>query len=156
MTRIASLYVEIVVYKFENNSPKYLILKRSDNEKIFPGIHQIITGTIERSENPIQTAVREMYEETRLAPVKFWFVPFVNSYFVKIKNIINHSPVFLAEVKETAIPVLSSEHQTFGWLNFEAAEKKLTWPNQRVVLKIVENFLVGKDSWGEHTRIELP
>jgi dATP pyrophosphohydrolase len=155
MTEVATLYVEICVNKFENGSPQYLILKRSDEEKIYPGIYQLITGTIEEGETAIKTALREIQEEIQIQPKNFWLVPFVNSYYVLTRDIVNNSPVFLAEVQSDKTPVLSEEHQSYSWHDYESAVHVLTWDSHRRALKIIHDFLTGKDDWGKHSKIEL-
>jgi dATP pyrophosphohydrolase len=155
MTEVATLYVEICVFKFENGYPQYIILKRSEEEKIYPGIYQLITGTIEKGDTAIKTALREIREEIQISPKNFWSVPFINSYYVHTRDIVNHSPVFLAEVQSDRFPVLSEEHQSYTWHDYESAVRVLTWDSQRRALKIINDFLTGKDDWGKHTKIEL-
>jgi dihydroneopterin triphosphate diphosphatase len=155
MTEVVALYVEICVYKFENGSPRYLVLRRSKQEKVYPGIYQMITGTIETGETAIQTALREIQEEIQIPPKNFWSVPFINSYYVHMRDIVNHSPVFLAEVQSDKLPVLSEEHQSYTWHDYESAVRVLTWDSQRRALKIIHDFLTGKDDWGKQTKIKL-
>lgn len=153
MTNVVSLYVEVCVFKFENGKAKYLILQRSETEKVYPGIFQFITGTIEEGEKAIAAAKREMFEEIGLHPKKFWVLPTVNSFYIYTQDIVNLSPMFLAEVESNASPVLSSEHQAYGWYNFEGAVNILAWHGQRQALKIVDDFLTGKDEWGKLTEL---
>lgn len=155
MPKVESLYIEVCVFKFEASKPKYLILHRSIDEPVYPGIFQFITGKIEKGETSTQAALREMYEEIKLLPKNFWSVPFVNSFYVQKIDIVNFSPLFLAEVQENMLPILSAEHQSFQWLGFHEAYKLLTWQNQRKALEVIHNFLIGKDDWGQHTKIEL-
>jgi hypothetical protein len=54
------------------------------------------------------------------------------------------------------LPILSVEHQSFHWLDFNEAYKLLTWQNHRKALEVINDFLTGKDNWGKHTKLELP
>lgn len=155
MTEVATLYVEICVFKFENGSPRYLILRRSEHERVYPSIYQLITGTIEEGETAIKAALREIREEIHILSKNFWSVPFINSYYVHTRDVVNHSPVFLAEVQSDELPVLSEEHQSYAWHDYESAVHVLTWDSQRKALKIIHDFLTGKDEWGKQTKIEL-
>lgn len=155
MAKIESLYVELCVFKFENSKPMYLVLRRSEDEPVYPGIFQFITGSIDEGETALKAALRELHEETQISPKNFWSVPFVNSYYVHKRDTINLSPVFLAEVQKNILPVLSAEHKSYEWLGFDEAIKCLTWHNQKKALKIINAFLTGKDDWGKHTKIEL-
>ncbi|MDP2207883.1 MAG: NUDIX pyrophosphatase [Bacteroidota bacterium] len=147
MTKVASLYVEVCVFKFEKGKAEYLILQRSDTEKIYPGIFQFITGTIEEGETAITTAKREMIEEINIPHKNFWVIPFINPFYVFTRDVVNLSPMFLAEVENDKIPLLSSEHQAYEWCDYETALKRLNWHGQREALKIVDNFLTGNDEW---------
>ncbi len=71
MVKVASLFIELCVFKSENGQPRYLVLHRSKTEKVFPGIFQFITGAIDsKSEGEVETAIeaakREMFEEINL------------------------------------------------------------------------------------------
>lgn len=147
MTKVVSIYVEVCVFKNENGKAKYLILQRSATENIYPGIFQFITGTIEEGETATVAAKREMFEEIGLHPKNFWVIPMMNPFYVYTRDVVNISPMFLAEVDSNTSPVLSSEHQQYGWYNCEEAIKKLAWHGQRQALKMVDDFLTGKDEW---------
>lgn len=158
MTNVVSLYVEVCVFKFENGKAKYLILQRSETEKVYPGIFQFITGAIDNKsdgepETAVEAAKREMFEEISLQPKIFWVIPIVNSFYVFTRDVVNLSPMFLAEVESNSSPVLSAEHQAYGWYNFEDAIKILAWHGQRQALKKVDDFLTGKDDWGKLTEL---
>jgi dATP pyrophosphohydrolase len=114
---------------------------------------QIITATIEPGESALQTAQREVREETQLAPLALWRVPFVNSYFDANNDAIHFIPVFAAEVDETSIPILSQEHQAFEWCALEDSKKKLVWHGQIRGLEIVDEFIVGKKDAERLSRI---
>ncbi|MDI6803057.1 MAG: NUDIX pyrophosphatase [Bacteroidota bacterium] len=146
MTQVASLYIEVCVFKFEKGKPEYLILQRSDTEIIYPGIFQFITGTIEEGETAIAAAKREMIEEINISHKNFWVIPFINPFYVYTRDVVNLSPMFLAEVENDKIPLLSPEHQTYEWCDYETALKRLNWHGQREALKIVNNFLTEKES----------
>jgi dihydroneopterin triphosphate diphosphatase len=155
MTNTAVLYVEICVYKTQNGIPRYLILHRSNEEKIYPGIFQFITGTIEEGESAIDTVLREMDEEIQISPRSLWTVPYISAFYDTVNDTVNLSPVFLAEIKVNDAPILSHEHQSFKWLEFEEASDILNWPTQREALRIVNDFLKGKIDRGKLTKINL-
>ncbi len=147
MPNITSLYIEVCVFKFEKGQPKYLILHRSETEKIYPGIFQFITGTIEEGETAVDAAKREMIEEINIPHKNLWVIPLINSFYVYTKDVINLSPMFLAEIENDKIPSLSSEHQAFDWCDYSTALKLLHWHGQKKALTIVNDFLTKKESW---------
>ncbi len=104
---------------------------------------QLITGTMHEGEHAVKAAQREFLEETGLAPVRFWVVPFVNSFYVASNDTVHLSPFFAVEVDPQGQPRLSHEHQDFAWCTFEDAGKLLVWPGQRQGLQIVHEYIVG-------------
>ncbi len=114
---------------------------------------QIVTAKIEEGETALQTAQREIAEETSLAPLAMWNVPFVNSFYDIKRDAISFIPFFAAEVSSNAMPVLSDEHQQFAWLSYEEAKEILVWNGQRQGLSIVQEFIVGKKDAEKFSRI---
>lgn len=157
MTKIQTLYVEVCVFKKRKNKIRFLVLKRSSNDKIFPGINQIITGTIDtiKCETALDAALRELYEETHLKPINFWVLPMVNSYYVVNKDFVNISPMFVAEVDWESEPILSSEHESYQWCNLNKTIRALIWEGHRKAIKILYDYLIGKDIWGENLKINI-
>lgn len=161
MTKVAALFVEICVFKYIEGIPKYLILKRSRNEKIYPGIYQFITGTIEIkqvgddqvSETAVEAALREVEEEIHVRPEKLWAIPMVNQFYVSTQDVVNLSPMFLAEIRNDAEIVLSMEHDSYNWCEFDEGEKLLTWGSHKRALCIVHNLLKDSDDWGQLTSL---
>ena len=143
MPSIACRIVEVCVFKIERNRPLYLLLHRSKDEKIYPGIWQFISGCIEGPEKAIDAARREFAEETGMKLIGLWVVPFVNSFFDDAYDAVNLSPLFAVEVEPGEQPKLSSEHYEFQWLSYEDALKRLVWPGQRQGLSIVHEYIVG-------------
>jgi len=60
------LYSTKIVTSFLLNADKFLILKRSQNVKSMKGLWAGISGIIEGSEEPLQRAKTEIFEETGL------------------------------------------------------------------------------------------
>lgn len=71
--------VQVHIIRFNQNEEKYeqLILKRNENAKPYPNVWQVVTGRIEKYETPIETAIREVFEETGIVPVKLWNLPYL-------------------------------------------------------------------------------
>jgi len=140
---IVSRVVEACVFKIAHDGPKYLLLKRSENDTIYPGMWQLVTGSMKEGERAVDAALREFREETGLVAKRFWVVPFVNSFYVPVNDAIHLSPVFAVEVPEEARVTLSHEHTEFSWCSFENAKQKLVWPGQRYAVELVHEYIVG-------------
>jgi 8-oxo-dGTP pyrophosphatase MutT (NUDIX family) len=140
---IVSRVVEACVFRIAEGLPEYLILKRSENDNIYPGMWQLVTGSAKDGERADDAALREFMEETGMAAERFWVVPVVNSFYVPVNDTVHLSPVFAVEVQESAVVRLSNEHQEFSWSSFEEAKKKLVWPGQRYAVELVHEYIVG-------------
>jgi dATP pyrophosphohydrolase len=140
---IVSRVVEACVFKISREGPHYLLLKRSDGDPIYPGMWQMVTGSMKEGERALDAALREFREETGMVPVRFWVVPFVNSFYVAVNDAIHLSPVFAVEASDDATVALSDEHQEYAWCSFEDAQRKLVWPGQRYAVELVHEYIVG-------------
>jgi dATP pyrophosphohydrolase len=135
--------VEVCVFKVLNAETHFLVLQRAANEKLYPGLWQIVTGTMKKNESALQAAMRELKEETGLSPKRCWTIPYVDTYFDLAKDTIQLVPVFAAEFDSSSTLQLSSEHQRSEWLRFEDARRRLVWPGQRHSMDVVHEFIIG-------------
>jgi dihydroneopterin triphosphate diphosphatase len=140
---IVSRVVEACVFKIAHDGPRYLLLRRSENDTIYPGMWQLVTGSMKEGERAVDAALREFREETGMVARRFWVVPFVNSFYVPVNDAIHLCPVFAVEVLEDAQVALSHEHQEFSWCSIENAKQKLVWPGQRYAVDLVHEYIVG-------------
>jgi len=155
MPIIACRIVEVCVFRFARNRPEYLLLKRSPDEKIYPNLWQLISGTIHDGETAHAAALRELNEETRLTPKSFFVVPHVNTFYDPEHDAVNLSPLFAAQVVDGHEPTLSPEHSHHEWLPYNEAYRCLVWPGQRQGLEIVEKYLLGGEEAGRRTIIPV-
>jgi len=140
---IVSRVVEACVFRITHAGPEYLLLRRSERDNIYPGIWQLVTGSMKDRERANDAALREFREETGMVAKRWWVVPFVNSFYVPVDDAIHLSPVFAMEVQGDARITLSPEHQEFSWCSFEDAKEKLVWPGQRYAVELVHEYIVG-------------
>jgi dATP pyrophosphohydrolase len=153
MPAISCRIVEVCVFKFEKDQAWYLLLHRSRDEKEYPDIWQVISGVIEDNEKAVDAAMRELTEETKLKPKAFWNVPYANSFYDHVHNVVNVSPLFAAQVETGSEPTLSSEHFEYAWFTFNDAYRKLIWPGQRFGLEIVNEYIIGGQRAANLTRL---
>jgi len=139
--------VFIVTYKIENNAIYYLLLKRKLHWKGW----EFPKGGIDKGENAKQAALRECFEESGFKSKKI--ISFNISGKYKYPKILKDRPnrigqtykLFACEVKpkpNQKVKFDKKEHSNFLWLDFEKAIKKLSWPDQKKCLKIVNNRLL--------------
>lgn len=142
MPAIVSGFVEVCIFTFRGSGPAYLILRRSPSEARYPGVWQFVTGSPEGDETAVETARREMAEETSLTPLDFWVVPHVNSFYDPANDSIQLTPVFAARVDPGIEPELSDEHTDYRWCDYPTASTMLVWPGQREALRVLHEHIV--------------
>ena len=147
--------MEVCVFKMLNAEAHFLVLQRAKEEKLYPGLWQIVTGTMKKNESALKAAMRELKEETGFSPKRCWTIPYVDTYFDLAKNTIQLVPVFAAELDSSSALHLSSEHQRFEWLRFEDAGQRLVWPGQRHSMDIVNEFIIGNKEAAQLVEIKL-
>jgi dATP pyrophosphohydrolase len=148
VAEIVSNMVQVHIATKSKDSDEYsfLLLKRSDNVKVYPSIWQVITGTVESGETAIQTVIREVKEETGLNPMKMWIVPYISMFFDYKNNEVNAVPVFGILTNCEDIVRLSEEHQSFKWVSFDECLKILPIPQQAEALKVFKEKILEKQN----------
>jgi bis(5'-nucleosidyl)-tetraphosphatase len=128
-----------VVFRRASGSPRYLLLR-------YPAGHwDLPKGNIEKGEEPVQTMVREVREETGIVDLRV--IPGFRrkiEYFYRREGRKVHKTVvfFLAETSTEKVTI-SFEHKDFGWFEFEEAMKTVTYPNARRLIREAEAFVEG-------------
>jgi len=139
----------VVTYAIDKNKIYYLILKRKLHWKGWEFPKGGVEGLKERLF--IKKAIkREVIEETGLIPIKIKKHNFSGKF--KYEKSLKDRPgligqtykLYSAEVKKKR-PNLKknkdAEHSDYLWTDYRTAMKKLTWPNQKKCLKIVNSYL---------------
>jgi bis(5'-nucleosidyl)-tetraphosphatase len=120
-----------VVFRRAPGGPSYLLLR-------YPAGHwDLPKGNIEKGEEPIQTMVREVREETGIVDLRV--IPGYEKkieYFYRRDGRRVHKTVvfFLAETSVEKVTI-SFEHQDYGWFDYAEAIKTVTYPNARRLLR---------------------
>lgn len=154
MMQIISNMIEAHIFRVKKSKIEFLLLKRSEKE-IYPGLWQMVSGTIHEGETAYQTALREILEETNLLPQKMWVVPNINSFYSPEKNQISVLPIFTVQVKSNAKVKISDEHTEYKWLTKEKAKKVLAWTGQRKSVDIIWDYLTNKKSFLNFVEIKI-
>ena len=140
MPKVISNYVEVHV-AFKNKSGyEFLLLKRTEEDKVYPGIWQMITGGVQDFETIRDGVMREIMEETGIKPSAVYSIPRVNSFYFDYGDAICLSPVFLAIAGSKEVK-LSSEHTEYKWLDYPNAVELIRWPDQIESLSLIHKYL---------------
>ena len=154
MPNIVSKIVEVVIFRTKD-TPEFLVLKRADNDKIYPGLWQLVSGGVKRGEKAYEAAVREVKEETGLKPKRFYNTPLTNTFYFFSNDAVNLSPIFAVEVDNDTEVKLSAEHQEFRWLKKDDAISLLVWPGQKESIRIVEDFILDENPSRKFMEIKI-
>ena len=129
------------------NEGKLLILHYPSGYWDFPKGH-VITG-----ESEIQTARRELKEETQISDIEL-IEPFrETSQYQYRRNGTNYhkTVVYFLAISQTHNVMLSSEHQGYQWVAWEKAVDQLTFENSKRILRESEHILQSLCSTKQET-----
>ena len=143
MPNVVSGLIEVCVFRFVGDRSEYLLLKRKPEDALYPGIWQIITGTIVEGEKASDAALRELKEETGFTPRNFWVVPHTSAFYDHRADTVHLVPLFAAQVGPVDEVRISDEHERANWFTFAEARKLVVWPGQKEGISVVENYVLG-------------
>jgi 8-oxo-dGTP pyrophosphatase MutT (NUDIX family) len=149
MPKISSKYIQVHIARINNTTREYeyLVLKRSDEVVPYPGMWQVVTGNIEKNEKSVETAIREVFEETGLKPQRIWTLPYVTTFFNSYEDAVLMSPVFGIVVNNDSVK-LSIEHCGHEWLDYKKCHDKLELPSHREAHKIFRDYILDNENNG--------
>jgi 8-oxo-dGTP pyrophosphatase MutT (NUDIX family) len=146
MPEITSKYIQVHIARINKTTGEYeyLVLKRADNVVPYPNMWQVVTGNIEKDEKSIETAIREVFEETGLKPLRIWTLPYVTAFFNSYDDKIFLSPVFGIIVNNDHVKI-SVEHCEHEWLDYQSCNDRLELPSHREAHKIFRDYILDNE-----------
>jgi 8-oxo-dGTP pyrophosphatase MutT (NUDIX family) len=124
------------IYKRTDGNAKFLLIKNLRSK-----IWGFPKGHMERGENMIQTAKREVLEETGLH-IKIYRGFVAESNYNVGKHVKKSVSIFLAKASDNEqITIQSDEIQDYIWLPYEEAYYALNFDNDKRILSEAYNFL---------------
>lgn len=141
--------IDLYPYRLKENRAEYLLLKRAEGQK-YDGQWRMIGGKVEEGETYWQAALRELFEETGLKPVKYWTIPSLNKFYEHHTDEILTIPAFAARIDSSVPVVLNREHSKAKWFDIDEAIEVILWPEQRRLLKLLHNIITSNqilDDW---------
>jgi dihydroneopterin triphosphate diphosphatase len=146
VTTFRVTFVDIYPLRRVGSTLEVLALRRAPGGRC-SGAWEAVHGSIEESETPPQAALRELREETGLAPERLYNLSRVETFYRHRVDEVAFIPVFAAFVSNAAVR-LSNEHDAFEWLPFAAAKERLAWPRERRALEDIA-VLLSRGNAGE-------
>jgi len=138
-TRVAQ--VEIIIYKFINNEPLFLLLKRIPEKG---GFWQPVTGGVHKNEGLSCAAKRELFEETQINN----FINFLsNVHYFEFNDGTGmlKEYVYGVEIDKATDAKLSPEHSEKKWRTINHALNLLKYDNNKEAFKKLYKLLMTKD-----------
>ena len=135
-----------VLVLIHTSDRQVLLLERAAH----PGYWQSVTGSQEGEESPIETATREVKEETGISASKDSLIDWqlINEFEIFTEWRHRYAPgvthntehVFSLEVPASQpVAITPKEHRNYQWLPLhEAAEKCFSWSNRDAILMLPE------------------
>ena len=125
------------------NSDEFLLIQHPTKSNGDEGHWDFPKGHVEGNETELETAKRELVEETGIVDFKIFngFRHGIKYNFLKDNSTIAKEVIFFLAESYTKDVKLSPEHQNFIWLNFKSAHSKLTYAKAKEVLDAVRIFL---------------
>ena len=117
-----------------------LLLKRSAG-RIYPGIWQPVTGSLEEGERIVDGALRELVEETGIDPTGIevlYSLDQVNIFHADHLDALQAEAVFAAHLRPRIEAVLSEEHDDQRWVLPAEAAAMVVWPAYREAIGRIE------------------
>lgn len=121
--------IQVHVIKKDNQDLLHLALKRAEICKLYPGMWQIVTGSVEPDEHAFAAAKRELSEETGIQSDSWYKLPFLGGFYDIKRNSVEGVPAFAVILSGSNSISLSEEHSEYKWLRIEELEEYMPIPD---------------------------
>lgn len=123
----------------EKNGEIYIaLLQDNNNNWIIPKGHQ------EKNETFIETAIREIYEETKIKLTSKDLVDKIGEYqyFSTLENCLKLIKAYCFKISTFVdiIPQVEEKFKTGMWVKIEESIDKISYPEQKEMLLVVQNI----------------
>ena len=139
------MFVDTYAVRGAGERLEVLALRRGTSGRC-PGSWETVHGTIESGETPVQASLRELHEETGLAPQKLYNLSRTEAFYQHRSDELALIPVFVAFVAPDAPVRLSDEHDRSEWLRVPDAARRFAWPRERRALDDILSIVGGGDA----------
>jgi len=128
-----------IVYKKENGELKFLLVHQNNNNYSFP------KGHMEENETELETALREIKEETNLDVEIDTDFRHQVTYLVESRNVMKDTVYFLATPKSDDLKPQEGEILNCDWYSYEETNKNLNYPDLKEILESAYNYIKNKN-----------
>jgi 8-oxo-dGTP pyrophosphatase MutT (NUDIX family) len=142
LTSVRVGFVDTYALRGAGDRLEVLALRRGPTGRN-PGSWETVHGTIESGETPVQASLRELREETGLAPSRFYNLSRTEAFYQHRSDELALIPVFVAFVEATEEVRLSAEHDRAEWLSVADVARRFAWPRERRALDDILSIVGG-------------
>lgn len=135
---------------------EFLQIRRSTSTNEYQQTWQTVYGGVEQGETAPQAALRELKEETGLAPMLMWQVEYLETFYFMPHDYVLLMPVFAVEVPAHAAISLNHEHTEYRWVPEAHLNGAFMWRSQREALKCLLEGLRGDSAAMHFLAVKLP
>ena len=144
--------VDVWPFRGAGATAEFLLLHRSGRDGV--PFWQGVSGWIEPNEAPHLTALRELREETGLAPVELYSVNSVFDLYTWRRGTVETIIPFAAKVPADRDPIISDEHDAWRWEPLASALELVPYEPQRAALRRISADLLERPESAHLYRIE--
>ncbi|MCR1808922.1 bis(5'-nucleosyl)-tetraphosphatase [Haploplasma modicum] len=124
-----------LVYHYINDEIHYLIIKQKNGNYGFP------KGHMEENETKVETAKREVLEETGVE-IDIFDNHFSVITYEPVFGVLKEVTIFLAKALTNEIKIQEEELFEASWLPFDDARKIITYQKDKNILEILSNKIL--------------
>ena len=128
-----------VVYKKENNELKFLLVYQNNGHHSFP------KGHMEANETEIETALREIKEETNLDVDIDSNFRVSTSYFIESRNVMKEAIYFVATPTTFNLINQEGEISECSWYSYDEVMQKIEFEDTKDILKKAYEYIKSID-----------
>ncbi len=137
--------IDVYVIRPLRDGWRVLVLQRAPQGTRCPLAWETVHGRLESGEEPEVGAVRELREETGLAPARLYSIT-VQPYYLHAMKTVQLAVVFAALVDEPGSVTLGPEHVRSEWLSVNDALERFVWPREQQALREIVHLLRTGDA----------
>lgn len=119
------------------------------------GMWAIVRGRIEAGETAWQAALRELREETTLAPTEFYALNTLDTFYLARDDAVWHVSGFVAVVARDSAIRLNEEHEESRWVSRDAVDASYLWPGERAQLNELLREIVDSGPAKQFLQVRL-
>jgi len=130
-----------IVYRENNNELEFLLVYQNNGHYSFP------KGHVEKNETEVETALREIKEETNLDVEIDINFRYVISYIVESKNVMKDAVYFVATPTSFDLKNQEGEIDECVWNNYEKTMELLEFDNIKEVFENAYEYIKNKKTY---------